>query len=246
MGKFYHLFDTQAEYQAARNNRYTYREPWLGYCKETGKMSYDKVWPESVANCYEYVDLGLPSGNLWATKNIGASSITDQGSTFEWGGIAAKTTTNSWTGYRFGGKNATATTLTKYNATDGKTTLDIEDDAARVKWGGSWQIPTSEDYRELAYLVNGNSSYTTKSEETINGVVCSVLTSVINGNKLYFPRSSYGGYEVWTASRHPTSTGTAYAFVRESESNKWYDCMLEYRTRYLLLPVRGIIKKPTV
>ena len=33
----------------------------------------------------EFVDLGLPSGTLWATKNLGASSKTDYGLYFAWG-----------------------------------------------------------------------------------------------------------------------------------------------------------------
>lgn len=245
MGKFYHLFDTEAQEEAARNDRTVYEEPWLGYCRETGKCSYNKLWPDSVANCYEYVDLGLPSGNLWATMNIGATSITEQGSTFEWGGIFPKTTTNSWTGYRFGGKNKTADTLTKYNATDGLVTLELVDDAARIQMGGLWQMPTEEDFRELAYTFNGK-TYTTLSQETIDNVVCTVLTSKANGNKLYFPRDDRGYYDVWTASRHPTSPGMAFVFHRTTESDKWYDCLLENKTRYIIYPVRGIIKSPVL
>ena len=242
MGRFYHLFETEAAQEAARNDRTVYNEPWLGYCRETGKCSYDKLWPDSVANCYEYVDLGLPSGNLWATMNIGATSITDQGSTFEWGGISPKTTTNYWTGYRFGGKNKTADTLTKYNATDGLTTLELVDDAARVRMGGSWQMPTREDYVELRPA----GGYTTLSQETIDSVVCTVLTSKVNGNKLYFPRDDRGYYSVWTASCHPTDRGMAYDFERSTESGKWYDCLIDVRLRYNVFPVRGIIKRPVL
>ena len=247
MGRYYHLFETEAAQDAARNDRTVYNEPWLGYCRETGKCSYNKLWPDSVANCYEYVDLGLPSGNLWATMNIGATSITEQGSTFEWGGIFSKTTTNSWTGYRFGGKNKTADTLTKYNATDGLITLELVDDAARIQMGGLWQMPTKEDFSELTYVSpNGAVSYTTRSEETVDGVTCTVLTSKANGNKLYFPRKDTGYYSVWTASRHPTSNGMAFVFHRTSESDKWYDCLLEDSVRYNIYPVRGIIKRPVL
>lgn len=241
MGKYYHLFNTEAQEEAARNDRAVYEEPWLGYCRETGRCSYNKLWPDSVANCYEYVDLGLPSGNLWATMNIGATSITEQGSTFEWGGIYPKTSSNSWTGYRFGGKNKTVDTLTKYNATDGLTTLELVDDAARVQMGGAWQIPTTEDYSELRPA----GGYTTLSQETVDGVVCSVLTSNINGNKIYFPRDS-GRFTIWTASCHPTDGGHAYDFERSSESGKWYDCLIDVRLRYGLYPVRGIIKRPVL
>ena len=37
------------------------------------------------ANGHEYVDLGLPSGTLWATCNVGASKPEDYGDYFAWG-----------------------------------------------------------------------------------------------------------------------------------------------------------------
>lgn len=37
------------------------------------------------SDSHEYVDLGLPSGTLWATCNIGAENITDYGDYFAWG-----------------------------------------------------------------------------------------------------------------------------------------------------------------
>ena len=36
-------------------------------------------------NGYEYVDLGLPSGTLWAACNVGASKPSDDGQYFQWG-----------------------------------------------------------------------------------------------------------------------------------------------------------------
>lgn len=34
----------------------------------------------------DWIDLGLPSGLLWATRNVGATSPTDDGDSFVWGG----------------------------------------------------------------------------------------------------------------------------------------------------------------
>lgn len=43
------------------------------------------VSPPINANGHEYVDLGLPSGTLWANMNVGANSETDNGLYFAWG-----------------------------------------------------------------------------------------------------------------------------------------------------------------
>ncbi len=47
----------------------------------------------------EYVDLGLPSGTLWAKYNVGAVTEVDYGKYYAWGEIAPKTQF-SWTTYK--------------------------------------------------------------------------------------------------------------------------------------------------
>ena len=101
----------------------------------------------------EAIDLGLPSGTLWADRNIGASSESDFGSYFAWGETEPKTF-YSWANYKYDasgntGNNSIYHTLSKYNSDDGKLTLDLSDDAARVNWGGKWQMPTTEQFEEL-------------------------------------------------------------------------------------------------
>ena len=113
------------------------------------------------ANGKDYVDLGLTSGTLWATMNVGATSETDEGSYFQWGDTEDKRNAEcSWSTYKH--CNGTADTtdenvkFTKYNALttygenpDGKITLDLEDDAARVHMGGDWRIPSLALMEEL-------------------------------------------------------------------------------------------------
>lgn len=82
--------------------------------------------------------------------NVGATSLNQPGLKFRWGEtteIPDEDTTISADGYIWtndGGK-----TFTKYNSTDGKTVLDLEDDAAHMNMGGSWRMPTDEDFTEL-------------------------------------------------------------------------------------------------
>ena len=103
-------------------------------------------------NGYEYVDLGLPSGLMWATMNVGAETPEDYGDEFAWGEIAPKDIYD-WTTYKW--CEGTDSTLTKYNfnnefgVVDDKLILDSEDDAATMNWGGAWRTPTYEEWEEL-------------------------------------------------------------------------------------------------
>ena len=110
---------------------------------------------------YKMIDLGLPSGTLWADRNIGATDIYDGGKLFQWGDptpydipehtdgkINEGQKMFDWSDYKW---NPTGdhSTYTKYNSTDGKITLDTEDDAAHVNMGGTWKMPTKEQVTEL-------------------------------------------------------------------------------------------------
>ena len=143
-----------------------------------------------------YVDLGLPSGTLWATCNIGATSPEDYGDYFAWGeteGYNDGKTTFDWSTYKWceGSDN----TMTKYctdsgygynGFTDAKTELDLEDDAAYVNWGPAWRMPSFEQFDELI-----NSSYTTTEWTTQNGVNGRKITSKTNGNSIFLPAAGY-------------------------------------------------------
>ena len=96
----------------------------------------------------EWVDFDLPSKTLWAKCNVGAKNETDYGSYFQWGDIINKTNADcSWSTYKH--CNGSSTTLTKYTATDNKTTLDPEDDAVSQFMGSNWRMPTKDEFAEL-------------------------------------------------------------------------------------------------
>ena len=105
----------------------------------------------NIYNSHAYVDLGLPSGTKWATMNVGANSETDYGLYFAWGetqGYAdVSTKAFSWSDYRW--TDDGGSTMSKYNSTDGITTLGLEDDAAHVNWGGDWHMPNRAQCLEL-------------------------------------------------------------------------------------------------
>lgn len=158
----------------------------------------ENIWGTLVD--HSYVDLGLPSGTLWATCNIGAENPEDYGDYFSWGETEPYDengkTNFEWSTYRYcNGKN---TTLTKYcnnssygynGFTDNLIELLPEDDAAYINWGPAWRMPSKEQFEELI-----NSSYTTTTWTTQNGVNGRLITSKTNGNSIFLPAAGYRIY----------------------------------------------------
>lgn len=105
---------------------------------------------------YDYVDLGLPSGTLWATKNVGADKPSDYGLYFQWGDTVGYTADQVgkgegqkgfyWSDYKLS-VNENSSNFSKYTK-EGET-LDLEEDAANVNMGGDWHIPTPVQFQEL-------------------------------------------------------------------------------------------------
>lgn len=132
------------------------------------------------------VDLGLPSGTLWAVCNVGATTPEDYGDYFAWGETVPKTTYD-WSTYKYcndGDHNQ----LTKYcpysncgynGFTDDLTTLLPEDDVAFFNWGEDWCMPTKTQWEELY-------NNTTNTWTTWNGVN-GFLFSASNGNGFFLP-----------------------------------------------------------
>ena len=141
-------------------------------------------------NGHEYVDLGLPSGTLWATCNVGANAPEEYGDYFAWGETQPKEV-YTWYTYQYC-MDGSSTSLTKYcnNAylgysgfTDNLTTLLPEDDAATANWGNGWRMPTKEEWLELFY--NTTNIWTTQ-----NGVNGRLFTAP-NGNRVFLPATGY-------------------------------------------------------
>lgn len=118
-------------------------------------------------NGHSYVDLGLPSGLLWATCNIGAGSAYGYGDYYAWG---ETTTKNDYS------ENT-------YTYTNNPDVLPNDADAASICWGSSWRIPT---YNELEELINNcTTRYVTK-----NGVNGRMFIGP-NGKSIFMPASGY-------------------------------------------------------
>ena len=138
---------------------------------------------------HTYVDLGLPSGLLWATCNVGADTPEGYGDYFAWGETTTKDTYN-WSTYQY--CNGSFSTLTKYCSnssygyngfTDNLTTLLPEDDAATANWGSGWRMPTKEEWQELY----NNTTVTCTTQNGVNGS----LFTASNGNSFFLPAAGY-------------------------------------------------------
>ena len=108
---------------------------------------------------------------MWAKKNLGAETEEDAGLYFQWGDTVGYTAEQigsdyygfvelSWDNYKFS-VDGSSSNFSKYNKTDNKTVLDLEDDAVHAMMGGNWRMPTREEFREIInntdlYLVLGS------------------------------------------------------------------------------------------
>lgn len=103
-----------------------------------GGYGEDTDWSVTTGtlNGHDWVNLGLPSGTLWATCNVGAGAPEECGNYYAWGETAVK-------------ENYTQENSTAY----GKVMDDIGGnaryDVARAEWGDVWRMPTYEELQEL-------------------------------------------------------------------------------------------------
>ena len=98
-------------------------------------------------NC---IDLGLPSGLLWAKSNMGTTNPTEIGDYYAWGETSTKKEyLNSTYKYFKTDKYGGIKEILKYTEKDWKTVLELEDDAANANLGVGYRIPTQEDWQEL-------------------------------------------------------------------------------------------------
>ena len=157
-----------------------------------GSYIYMHVTTEEAPFLPDYVDLGLPSGLLWANCNVGAYAPEECGLHFAWAETQPKNY-YSWNNYQY--CNGNYTTLTKYcynpdygynGYTDTLHILQPEDDAVTVRWGEDWRTPTKEEWQELCQ----NTTFTWTTQNGVNGG----LFTADNGNSLFLPAAGYYEY----------------------------------------------------
>jgi len=192
------------------------------------RQKRDELRPRysGTANGHDWIDLGLPSGTLWATCNIGASSPEGYGNYYAWGETCTKSTYN-WSTYRYA--NGDSHRLTKYckisfqgnnGFTDNLTTLQSGDDPATANWGSGWQTPSNAQWEEL--LANTTNRWMTRS-----GKAGRLFTSKKNGQTLFLPaagcrldgilRSDGSSGCYWSGSLSSRGSVDAFSFYISSD-----------------------------
>ena len=156
-----------------------------GYARPDSRESITGL--RLVLDMHNYVDLGLSV--KWATCNVGATTPEDYGDLFAWGETEPKEV-YGWNTYNW--CDGTGTNMTKYNSTDGLTTLLPEDDAAHVHWGGQWRMPSDVEMSELI-------SDCTWELITKNGVKGYQITSKVEGyldQSIFWPCAGYLNHDL--------------------------------------------------
>lgn len=160
------------------------KEGWAEIAKQL-ELLKAAVGIGSSTDNVEYVDLGLPSGNLWAKCNLGASAPEAYGDYYAWGEVEPKQV-YTYPNHKWYKEGAPSLGFTKYNNEDGKLTLEDEDDAVIQNLGNGWRTPTLADFRELT-----NQKYTTIKKTTLNGVAGYQITSKKNKKSIFIPFAGF-------------------------------------------------------
>ena len=125
-----------------------------------------------VINGHVFVDLGLPSGLLWAETNVGATLPTDYGDYYAWGETVTKETY----------------TLANYKYQVSASEIDAEHDAATVHWKSPCRMPTGDEFAGELFekTTRKGVNMTTSSGTTVFGYQ---FTSLSNRNSVFLPAS---------------------------------------------------------
>ena len=165
-----------------------------------GGTGTEKIVPK------DFVDLGLPSGLLWAKCNIGAATESETGGYFSWGETAPKTAFGL-SKYKFGDN---LLKFSKYNVDDKLKQLQPEDDAATVILGPWCHIPTKAEWEELIEKCTWEATKMTMPGITEPVVACWKVTGP-NGNHIILPSTGwYGEYDFNFDSSHYYSSTLSY------------------------------------
>lgn len=185
-----------------------------------------------------FVDLGLPSGILWATCNVGASCPEDCGDYFAWGETLPKDIYD-WKSYKYSEFDGVDYRLTKYcidsfcglnGFVDSLTVLEPMDDAVRANWGENWRLPSEGEWRELLQ----NTTFVLTVQNNVQGW----LFTSENGNNLFLPTTGFVLYDelicttlgiYWSSSLQTTSQVSAWSF--HSDLEECHVCATYERSR---------------
>lgn len=233
LGQFYNTRDIVVNIPVPTGD---YDEINITFLDEAGNVVYEKESTKDrtisageiyafnpIVISHPYIDLGLPSGTLWAEYNVGATSAEEYGDYFSYGETAPK----NW--------YSDDTYIFDKSLADGEE-LALEDDAAYVNWGEDWRMPTKDDWQELI----DNCSVV---ETTYNGVKGRMITGP-NRNKLFLPHAGmyFSDNEDWCI-------GSGAQYLSSTCASSWssyvlkalWDLTLESSNKSNGRPLRAVL-----
>ena len=184
-------------------------------------------------NGHEFVDLGLPSGTLWATCNVGTTSPEQTGLYFAWGETVGYTAEQVKSGKRvFDSASYTASAISA--------DLTLEEDAAHVHMGGDWRMPTQKDFEEL--IDNTTQTWTDNYNGT--GVAGRIFTSKVNGNSVFLPAAGViYGTGIYDVNSYGEYWCKNFGTMMHTYSIYFHKrlCFMSPYPRYYGITIRGVI-----
>lgn len=192
------------------------------YVYTTVEMKQGHIKPLTVdegytINGHKFIDLGLPSGLLWAETNIGAVDDADEGDYYAWGETEPRTSfpENAYKWYN-------DDSVTKYD--DDKNTLEDADDAAIAKWGLPCCMPTADEIDELSNKDYCDWTYIKRTRTDGSEIKGFSVRSRKNDNSIFLPMSGY-----YDNTHHQIGVGRFWAKTRGYSVNLYgeftADCM---------------------
>ena len=196
------------------------------------------------SNC---VDLGLPSGLLWAKSNMGTTVPTEIGDYYAWGETSPK---KKYHGNNYKHYAGSALDIKKYNEKDWKTVLELEDDAARAILGVGYRIPTREDWQELLDNCKWEAVTTTLPEimdPSQTKFIARWIVTGPNGKSIILPMTDSFRSDAWITSDEDTYYTTANLWPAEelSDGKKYRKAVALAWPFFAKETSSGSIKKPT-
>ena len=204
---------------------------------------------------YGYVDLGLPSGTLWAKYNIcGFYPEDDEQFYFPWG-MSGYLMNNGWGHYDFfEGTDESDVRVKKYCTNgsqgvdgnwDGLTELLPEDDTATKLWGENWEMPSKSQFLELLDSRYTETVFMQHEHRLYYGYK---ITSKTNGNSIFLRAAGY--HDDWTIKKGEES-GMYWLRTLDTNNNLQAEYLLfdesgyavSQYPRYLGLCVRPVRKQ---
>ena len=179
------------------------------------------------------VDLGLPSGTLWASFNVGAKRPEDFGQYFRFGETEEREG-HDYSGRRIDYKNI-FDTIFKYPE-DEVIALKDEYDAAKVQWGDCWSMPSTFDFYEIV-------NYCSFSPETRNGILGTKVTGK-NGNSIFMPLAGCYDGAIFKAENQGKLWGTYHGCDNSSAFLIYGDSVVVFRSLWPVNIEYGLSIRP--